>query len=77
MGLKDKLLKQNWKSFERYPKQGENVWISCNTVDGEHWNFMSIGQFNAVTFNPKSILSMLTPGLQWRLGWIYAKELNE
>lgn len=71
---KRKLLKKKWHTFERYPKQGDDIVLHCIANNGKH-EFMTISDFNAVTFNPKRVLEVLPNGDGWTFEWLSADEI--
>lgn len=76
MNLRDYLMSLEWNSFERYPTQGESVYIHIYSSDGEIHNFAKIREFNAVGFDLRKLFQKIAPNKQLYCDWLPAKSIK-
>lgn len=75
MDFKEYLMSLHWNTFERYPEQGESIYLHC-IADNDH-KFMKVSDFNAIRFNFRNILQKLPSNKSWQFLWLPAKQIKE
>lgn len=70
MGLD--LTSLEWRSFERYPPQGKDVFIYFKNEAQNLHKFFKITQFNAVSFSIKKLTDRLPDVDDWEIMWFPA-----
>ena len=70
------LMSLQWNTFERYPDQGDSIYIHCISNKDSH-KFLKVSCFNAVYFDFRNILKKLPDNQSWQFFWLPAKQIKE
>lgn len=76
MSFKKYLMSLRWNTFERYPRQGELIYIHCTSNADEH-KFLKVHEFNAISFDHRQLISKLTQKQSWQMYWLPASQIKE
>ncbi len=77
MTFKDYLMSLTWRSFVKYPEQGDTIYIHCFTDDGCHHKFAKVNFFNAVSLDFQKIVQKTPNNHKWQFSWLPAKPIEE
>lgn len=77
MNFKEYLETLEWKSFSRYPRQNEPIYLNCYSPEKHEHKFLKIHNFNAVSFDWRSIMKDFGLDVHWRFTWLPTYEINE
>lgn len=66
-----------WNSFDRYPGQGEDIYVYVHSVDGLSHRFVEIKNFNAVNFSPLNLIHSKNDNCRWMFSWLPSEEARK
>lgn len=76
MNLKKCLSRLSWNTFVTYPPQETNIYVKISEMGNRHANFIKIQKFNAVSFEPRDLLSKLERSGFWEFYWLTEEFVN-
>lgn len=73
--MKQTLASLRWNSFDRYPPQGEEVYIYFKNDSRNLHKFFKVAWFNAVSFDIRGLISRLPDVERWEIKWLPANKI--